>query len=192
MTNLLAYLEELTKLVDEGHSLDVVYLDFSKAFDKVLIQRLLNKCSGLGIQGKLLAWIEQWLVGRKQRVVLNGEASECGDICSGVVQGFCLGPVLFTIFINDIDSAVDNFPSVLSKFTDDTKWGKTVENKQDQKDFQEGLDNMMEWSNNWQMEFNVDKCHNMHIGSGNREFKYSMGNQELQLSEFEKDIGVLI
>ena len=66
----------MTKLVDEGHSLDVVYLDFSKAFDKVLIQRLLNKCSGLGIQGKLLAWIEQWLVGRKQRVVLNGEASE--------------------------------------------------------------------------------------------------------------------
>ena len=62
LTNLLVYLEEVIKLVDKGHSLDVVYLDFSKAFDKVPIQRLLKKCAGLGIQGKLLAWIEQWLV----------------------------------------------------------------------------------------------------------------------------------
>lgn len=66
LTNLLAYLEELTKIMDAGHSLDVVYLDFLKAFDKVPIQRLLSKCSGLGIQGKLLKWIERWLVGRKQ------------------------------------------------------------------------------------------------------------------------------
>ena len=86
LTNLLMYLEELTKLIDEGHSLDLVYLDFSKAFDKVPIQRLMNKCFGLGIQGKLHDWIEKWLNGRKQRVVLNGKASSWGDICSGVVQ----------------------------------------------------------------------------------------------------------
>ena len=54
LTNLLSYLEDLNKIMDEGHSLDVVYLDFSKSFDKVPIQRLLSKCSGLGIQGKLL------------------------------------------------------------------------------------------------------------------------------------------
>ena len=66
LTNLLSYLEDLTKIMDDGFSLDVVYLDFSKAFNKVPIQRLLNKCSGLGIQGTLLKWIENWLVGRKQ------------------------------------------------------------------------------------------------------------------------------
>ena len=86
LANLLMYLEELTKLMDEGHSLDIIYLDFSKAFDKVPVRRLLNKCTGLGIQINLLAWIEKWLVGHKQRVVLNREASSWGEICSGVVQ----------------------------------------------------------------------------------------------------------
>ena len=192
LTNLLAYLEDLTKIMDQGLALDVVYLDFSKAFDKVPIQRLLSKCSGLGIQGKLLEWIEKWLVGRKQRVVLNGEASSWGDICSGVVQGSCLGPVLFTIFINDIDGAVDIMNSILSKFADDTKWGRVVENEDDQKTFQEGLDSLMKWSQDWQMDFNVDKCHIMHIGQGNNEYKYTMGGKELQESEFEKDIGVIV
>ena len=89
--------------------------------------------------------------GRKQRVVLNGEASSWGEICSGVVQGSCLGPVLFTMFINDIDMAVDSIPSVMSKFAADTKWGKVVENEEDKNEFQDGLNNLMEWSKNWQM-----------------------------------------
>ena len=63
LTNLLEYLEELTKLMDTGRSVDIVYLDFAKAFDKVPIRRLLSKCAGLGIQGNLLAWIEEWLTG---------------------------------------------------------------------------------------------------------------------------------
>ena len=157
-------MEELTKLVDEGHPLDIIYLDFSKAFDKVPIQRLLSKCHGVGIRGNLLTWIEQWLVGRKQRVVLNGEASSWGDISSGVVQGSCLGPILFTIFINDIDTAVDTVNSVMSKFADDTKWGKIVEGEQDKNSFQEGINNLVKWSKDWQMMFNVDKCHIMHLG----------------------------
>ena len=192
LTNLLAYLEELTKLVNEGHSMDIIYLDFSKAFDKVPGRRLLNKCSGLGIRGKLLAWIENWLSGRKQRVVLNGQASSWGDICSGVVQGSCLGPALFTMFINYIDCSVDEPTSVLSKFADDTKWGKIVENEEGQKVFQEGINKLVQWSNTWQMDFNVDKCHIMHIGPKNKEFQYTMGGEELKSSEFEKDIGVLI
>ena len=192
MTNLLAYLEELTKIMDEGHSLDVVYLDFSKAFDKVPIQRLLRKCSGLGIQGNLLSWMGNWLTGRKQRVVLNGEASSWGDIVSGVVQGSCLGPILFIVLINDIDGAVDILTSIMSKFADDTKWGRIVESEEDREKFQEGLNNLMKWAQDWQMEFNVDKCHVMHIGSNNHEFKYMMGDKELKSSDFEKDIGVLI
>ena len=165
----------MTRLMDEGHAMDIIYLDFSKAFDKVPVQRLLSKCAGLGIQGKLLTWIEKWLVGRKQRVVLNGEASSWGEICSGVVQGSCLGPALFIIFINDLDNVIDVQASVLSKFADDTKWGKIVENEDDQKLFQEGINNLMKWANDWQMEFNVDKCHIMHIGSGNKKYNYSMG-----------------
>ena len=83
-TNLIEYLNTLTKLVDEGHSIDVVYLDFAKAFDKVPHQRLLLKVEGLGISGEVSRWIKCWLSDRKQRVVLNGSASEWLPVSSGV------------------------------------------------------------------------------------------------------------
>ena len=76
LTNLLEYLEVLTKLVDDGHSVDILYLDFAKAFDKVPHQRLVDKCRGLGVDGNALAWIKEWLCGRQQRLVLNGNYSE--------------------------------------------------------------------------------------------------------------------
>ena len=73
---MLEFLEELTREVDNGVDMDVLYLDFSKAFDKVPIARLLAKCVGMGIKGKLLAWMKEWLTERRQRVVLNGKESE--------------------------------------------------------------------------------------------------------------------
>ena len=89
-TNLLEYMEKLTKLVDEGHSVDVIYCDFSKGFDVVPHRRLLAKCEGLGIRGRVIKWVEEWLTGRKQRVVLNGQAIDWGEVVSSVV------PVHFT------------------------------------------------------------------------------------------------
>ena len=80
LTNLLEYLEDLTHLVDQCHSVDFVYLDFAKAFDKVPHRRLIMKCAGLGISGKVLAWIAEWLKDRSQRVILNGQASE-PEVC---------------------------------------------------------------------------------------------------------------
>jgi ribonuclease P/MRP protein subunit RPP40 len=91
-------------------AVDVVYLDFSKAFDKVSIQRLLKKIHGRGITGRVLAWVQEWLTGRQQRVVINGKASNWENIKSGVVnvQGSVLGPCLFLMFINDIDGGVED------------------------------------------------------------------------------------
>ena len=70
-----------------------------------------------------------------------------GDICSGIVQGSCLGSALFVMFINDIDFSVDVSTLVLSKFADDTKWGKILENEEGQKLFQEGINSLVQWSN---------------------------------------------
>ena len=75
------------------------------------------------------------------------------------------------MFINYIDCSVDEPTSVLSKFADDTKWGKIVENEEGQKVFQEGINKLVQWSNTWQMDFNVDKCHIMHVGPKNKEFQ---------------------
>ena len=87
LTNLLEYLEELTKLVDDGHSIDVVYCDFAKAFDKVPHRRLVMKMKAHGIDGKVAGWVEEWLRDRRQRVVLNGKMSGWERVESGVPHG---------------------------------------------------------------------------------------------------------
>ena len=192
LTNLLEYLEEMTKLVDLGKSIDIVYLDSAKAFDKVPIRRLISKCQGLGLDGPLLSWISEWLTGREQRVVLNGESSCWKPVRSGVPQGSVLGPTLFLVYINDIDNAVNFVQSVLKKFADDTKWGMVVQNDIDRGIFQQGLDNLVEWSEEWQMLFNVDKCHIIHAGRNNRNFEYNMGGRTLLEVDAEKDVGVML
>ena len=90
LTNLLDYLEYVTKNVDQGKPVDCIYLDFSKAFDKVPHERLLLKLKSYGIDGKLFLWIKNWILGRKQRVILNGSASQWQPVQSGVPKCPCL------------------------------------------------------------------------------------------------------
>ncbi len=112
-------LEKLRAIgIRKGEPVDVIYLDFQKAFDKVPHKRLLEKLRAIGIRGRLLNWIKQWLSGRKQRVVIKGKTSNWKDVRSGVPQGSILGPLLFIIFINDIDLGIKN---KILKFADDTK-----------------------------------------------------------------------
>ena len=73
LTNLLHCLEEVTAILDSGDCVDILYLDFAKAFDKVQHKRLLSKLEALNIKGEILAWIKAWLSNRKHRVVLNGK-----------------------------------------------------------------------------------------------------------------------
>ncbi len=144
---------------------DVVFLDFAKAFDKVPRERLLEKLRAHGIRGKALNWIRNWLTGRKQRIVLNGKFSSWAEVISGVPQGSVLGPILFLIFINDLDSTV--LIDILRKFADDTKLGQAVGTNEERALLQQALDNLCQWSDTWGMEFNVKKCKVMHLGFNN-------------------------
>ena len=90
---------------------------------------------------------------------------------SGVPQGSVLGPTLFLIYINDIDGASSTAGSVIKKFADDTKCSMGVENEEDKVKFQDLLDNLSEWSKEWQMLFNTDKCHIVHIGRRNPQYE---------------------
>ena len=192
LTNLLEFLETLTDLVDQGHSVDIVYLDFAKAFDKVPHRRLATKCEAHGISGDILEWIIEWLSGRKQRVVLNGKCSNWNEVISGVPQGSVLGPTLFLLYINDIDFAIDLTHSTIKKFADDTKIAMVVESEEDRLKFQSNLDRLVKWSEEWQMLFNIDKCHIMHLGKKNPLYTYSLKDNDLEVVEQEKDVGVIV
>ena len=104
---------------DRSRAVDVVFLDFRKAFDRVPHKRLMRKVRALGIQDNAAAWIENWLAGRRQRVIVNGVPSDWTAVSSGVQQGSVLGTPLFVIYINDLDLGL----SSKSKFDDDTKLG---------------------------------------------------------------------
>ena len=189
LTNLVEFFHFVFSEHDRDKAVDVVYLDFQKAFDKVPHRRLLRKVRALGIDGNVAKWIENWLSGRRQRVVLNGEASGWAPVTSGVPQGSVLGPLLFIIYVNDMDG---DMVAKISKFADDTKLGMNVAKDGNTALLQEDLRKIGEWSTTWQMPFNVGKCKVMHIGYRNLQSGYTLQGTSLESTEAEKDLGVTI
>jgi ribonuclease P/MRP protein subunit RPP40 len=189
LTNLLEFLEEVTVNLDEGRPVDVIYLDFAKAFDKVPHERLFRKLIAHGIGGRIAEWIRKWLTGRRQKVGVNKTYSGWENVISGVPQGSVLGPLLFLIFINDLDVGID---SKLVKFADDTKLGRGVATEQEVEILREDLEKIFQWSVDWQMLFNTDKCTVVHMGKSNKESEYKMGTNKIAVSKQEKDLGVIV
>ena len=190
-TNLIVFLDKLTEIVDRGKCADVFYLDFSKAFDTVPKERLLLKLQAKGVDGHILMWIRGWLSGRTQAARVGESLSTCSQVKSGVPQGSVLGPTLFYIFIDNIDTCAELI-TLLNKFADDTKGLNVIEEESDRVDLQLTLDRLVEWSKKWGMSFNTAKCKIMHVGSRNPGFKYYMEGVELAEVDEERDIGVLI
>ena len=189
LTNLLQFLDVATDIFDRGDQLDVSYLDFGKAFDKVPHKRLGLQLKSHGITGKMFDWIELWLSGRQQRVLLNGVKSKWREVHSGVPQGSVLGPLLFLIFVNTIENGID---STVLKFADDLKVFKVIRDVDDQNAFQSDLDKLVKWSEAWQMKFNISKCKVMHVGRVKRIASYKMGGNEMTKTASERDLGIMV
>jgi len=120
---------------------------------------------------------------------LNKEFSDWCDVLSGVPQGSVLGPILFLIYINDIDEYI---VSKLGKFADDTKLCRGISNSNDADILRSDLNQIYQWSLDWQMLFNVDKCTVLHMGYNNKEYDYKLGCNTIRSSATERDLGVVI
>ncbi|KAK4810481.1 hypothetical protein QYF61_004261 [Mycteria americana] len=152
---------------------------FSKAFDTVPRSILLDKLSNCGMSRYTVRWVKNWLKGRPQRVVVNGATSGCS-----VPQGSILGPVLFNIFINNLDAGVE---CTLSKFAEDTKLGGAADCLEGQEALQRNLDRLEHWAIINGMKFNKTKCRVLHLGWSNAGHKYKLGEDPA-----ERDLGVLV
>jgi hypothetical protein len=190
-TNLLSFFENITAALDSGDVADIVYLDFAKAFDTVPHERLKKKLKAHGLSGSLFKWIAAWLSERKQRVVLNGKESTWEEVLSGVPQGSVLGPLLFAIFINDLDVAVSVLETLI-KFADDTKVARVIRSDSDRDELQAALDRLVKWTEKWGMLFNVKKCKVMHVGRANARKDYQINGVTLDKTREEKDLGVVV
>jgi len=188
LTNLLEFLDSVTGCVDAGDSVDVIFLDFAKAFNKVPHKRLVSKLKSYGMQGKILDCISEWLWGRVQRVCIRGVKSSWIKVLTGMPQGSVLGPILFLFYINDLDFGIRNW---ILKFADDTKIFSRINNSLDSEQ-QSDLLQLIRWSEKWQMLFNVNKCKVMHIEKQEQQRQYFMHDQCLEVVCQEKDLGILI
>jgi hypothetical protein len=162
VTNLLETMDFLTHNVSKKLPIDVLFLDFAKAFDKVPHKRLLHKLEMYGIEGNILSWINAFLSNRSQRVLLGDVVSDWENVTSGVPQGSVLGPTLFIIYINDLPEVVSP-NSICKMYADDTKILRVVKSDEEKFRLQVDLDMIVNWTKTWLMELNAKKCKVMHV-----------------------------
>ena len=192
-TQLIQVYHNILEALDKRNEIDIIYLDFTKAFDKVSHPLLLQKLGEFGFLGRLLMWLGSYLSGRKQRVVLEGQHSDWLDVFSGVPQGSILGPLLFSIFINDLPNQVAS-PSLMGLYADDSKMFRVIKNEAEVEQFQGDLSNVHDWSRRWRMQFNTKKCKFMRL-THKKSFKhihYDMNGDLLDRVKSVKDLGISV
>ena len=176
-TQLTTVINDWAKILDNGGQVNTFILDFEKAFDTPPHELLKSKLFGCGIGGNTLKWIDYFLCYRQQRVVVNGAKSDWAPILSGIPQGNVFGPLLFSLYINNIST---NFDSEIRLFADDCVCYREIKDTEDTLKLQKDIDQLGCWTRKWGMRFQPVKCNMMQIAKETNQkdpcFIYSRGN----------------
>lgn len=192
---LLHTIEDWVQSIDEGHIIDVCFLDIMKAFDTVPHMRLMEKMRSYGIAGCLLEWIASFLSNRSQQVRINGTISRPRSVTSGVPQGSVLGPMLFVIYINDLP---DLLQSTTKLYADDAKVYCSINSPDDETKLQNDIKRLEEWSSKWLLRFHPEKCSMLRVALKERPkntylmHDSNLGEVTLAWQKEEKDLGVKV
>ena len=190
-TQLITVIYEWASVPNVHGQVNVVFLDFAKAFDSVRHERLLLNADYYGIRNKINIWLRSFVTGRRQRVLINGSASSWSPVVSGVPQGTVLGPILFLMFINDLPT---NTTSGIKLFADDCGLNRPVNSVSDHFAPQRDLNQLEKWAYTWQMKFAPTKCFVMSVTLKNSpsQFRYFLCNAQLDGTCHQKYLGVHI
>ena len=160
-TQLATVINDWAKILDNKGQVDTFILDFEKAFDPPPPHELFkSKLFSYGIGGKTLKWINAFLWYRQQRVVVNGVKLDWAPVVSGVPQGTVLGPMLFSLHINDITADIE---SEIRLFADDCVCDREIKDKEDTLELQRDIDRLGNWARKWGMRFQPVKCNMMQL-----------------------------
>ena len=194
-TNLLECVHDWMLSLQDHRSTDVIYVDISRAFDSIVFSKLMVKLENYGVIGRLHNWINNFVTGRTQRVVVSNCFSSDSFVISGVPQGSVLGPILFLVYINDLDKIFSDQLCLTSKlFADDCKLYSRVIINHPSHDLQLALNRLCSWAVKWQLFINVLKCIFLCISRSllSSQSVYFINNVPIVSASSVSDLGVTI
>ena len=191
LTQLLDHFDSILQILEKNQNADILYIDLSKAFDKVNHETLLHKLEHMKITGKINDWIRMFLTNRTQQVVVNGHKSKPAKVLSGVPQGTVLGPALFILYMNNITEYIKQ--TLIKMFADDSKLISSIANIEDRQKLINDLKALLKWTEDNSMQFNEEKFQLLQLGQNSSlKTPYSYNNINIDKSTNVRDLGIQI